>query len=629
LAGFAVIVNALRLLNLGVDKQNSLEFCQLLQSPYLLAAEPEREPRLQLQLYLRRNANPTCRLSRLSEQMSKKDRLWHCPQLAELLLHIRTLVRACPRSQSARDWVDCFRNILQLAGWPGTAVTATETVTVQVWQGLLDRLSGYGNTLGKLSLEQMLARLRTASSRTNIDKPHDPRCRVTFYSPEQAIGLRMTHVWMLGMDDQSWPPTSAPAPFLPYELQRRFDMPDSHAAVQQRDSASIIELLCRAAGRQLISSHSLFVDEQERRPAACFAAAPLQEINIGFPVQGLSSTTDIKTNTLLELVPDRIALPWLNEAPLNGDSALPGSQSSCPFQAFARYRLKARPLEQFVSGLSPAARGAAVHKALEHFWSQLKDSQQLLALNAEQLEQLLDSAVETAVSDLQYRHPEILTPAFRQLEKQRLHALLTDFLEEERRRNPFTVLKLEQSLSWQRGPLQLRLKSDRIDQMEDGSLALLDYKSGKQIANPLRWLDERPLDLQLPLYQYAVTREYKEPVSAVVIAHINVEKTGFGGVWEKEHFLPAPCPVKLPLEYQDNWESLLQRWQQSIDRLADEFIEGRLCVSPAHRVNSCLHCGLQGLCRITEIDAGTHYEEGETGGESIPEIREIAEKHLP
>lgn len=605
---------ALALLGLHQDLQDSNRFCQLLASPFIRGADAEREARLQLQLWLRNRGNRQLRLSHVLTQMQDTDRSTYCPLLGDLLLRLRRDLRAAPKSRLPQDWIDLLRRLLLDAGWPGTALTDRERQILRQWNDCLEALGSSAQALGKLSFESLLSRLRSLCNRTLLVPRVDPSCPVALYTPEQALGMGLTHAWVLGLDDQTWPAPAAPDPFLPYQLQRELGMPGAQAETRQADAARVFDLLQHSVSDALIFSHHCFNEESQLRPAECIAQFPL----VAAPP--LRNTAPVPGVVVLETVADQTALPLSDAEPASGDSGLIGRQSSCPFRAFANYRLRVEPLDEFRAGLNAAARGIAVHKALEFFWSRIASSAQLETLDEFGLQALVSEAATSATDYLHFLYPDVMTPAFRSLEQHRLEQLLELFLTEERRRAPFTVQSLEQKLDWRRGNLQLRLKSDRIDVLADGSLALLDYKSGRQGSNPAAWLEDRPQDLQLPLYHYAVSTQQSQPISAVAVAQVNVEKTGFTGFWSGEQFHSATSSFSKQAEAMGGWPALQQRWHQKIDALADEYLAGQLCVTPAHREKSCQYCGLQGLCRIGELDGGTIDDDDEPGSANGPVV---------
>src|SRR5690606_18841724 len=64
------------------------------------------------------------------------------------------------------------------------------------------------------------------------------------------------------------------------------------------------------------------------------------------------------------------------------------------------------------------------------------------------------------------------------LERRRLRAILNGFLAAEVRRQPFRVLAVEKTGRLERHGVELDLKIDRIDRLEDEALLVADYKTG-------------------------------------------------------------------------------------------------------------------------------------------------------
>ena len=85
-----------------------------------------------------------------------------------------------------------------------------------------------------------------------------------------------------------------------------------------------------------------------------------------------------------------------------------------------------------------------------------------------------------------------------ELEEQRLTKLVTEWLDYEATRIAFEVADTEVKRTVHIAGLTLDLRLDRIDRLNDGSLLVIDYKSGD--VSPNSWELPRPDDVQLPLY---------------------------------------------------------------------------------------------------------------------------------
>jgi len=98
------------------------------------------------------------------------------------------------------------------------------------------------------------------------------------------------------------------------------------------------------------------------------------------------------------------------------------------------------------------------------------------------------------ISRLSRRMP----PRYLELEQQRLTELVNEWLEYEAARIGFEVAATEVGRTIHLAGVTLDLRLDRIDRLIDGSLLVIDYKSGD--VSPKSWELPRPDDVQLPLY---------------------------------------------------------------------------------------------------------------------------------
>ena len=80
-----------------------------------------------------------------------------------------------------------------------------------------------------------------------------------------------------------------------------------------------------------------------------------------------------------------------------------------------------------------------------------------------------------------------------------------------------------------------------MDRLADGSLAVIDYKTGAN-AEIRAWLDERPKLPQMPAYVQALGPEH---VGAVAFARVRSGDTGYVGVARTaEPFPGLRCPAR-------------------------------------------------------------------------------------
>src|SRR5579883_98990 len=142
-----------------------------------------------------------------------------------------------------------------------------------------------------------------------------------------------------------------------------------------------------------------------------------------------------------------------------------------PYALYARHILKLRPLDPIDSDPGAAERGNFIHEALHRFISEAGanlDERDLLAAGR-------------AVFGEAIAHPSVAAfwwPRFERIARWFLEAF-----ERPRRRAGITPLATEVpgslELAGPGGPFTLTAKADRIDRLSDGSLSILDYKTGR------------------------------------------------------------------------------------------------------------------------------------------------------
>lgn len=601
LTDFGMIHDALLLLSLLASDQDSNEICRLLQSPFIMPDSEETESLLHAQSIMRRNFSSRCSAAEISAILENTKLSSSSPQFAHSLLQSKTLLRSMPSDGSPRQWGQYFTDTLEQFQWPGVHQSEDEKKLLTLWQEGLTLFSESSASLGQLNHREALKKFRSLLTQLSPRPGFSSKRQLSFYTVSESIGLRFDHAWLLGFDDQSWPPPSSPSPFLPYELQREHLMPASHGENQFAMAQQSFNALINCVQQNLIYSHFETDNDQQLRASSFIKNTPASEANTAdtWPLNLYCKNHefDKKISTTTDIAPPELTAT----AKVRGGASVLSNQSSCPFRGFAKHRLNADILQQFSSGLSSMARGTAVHIAMEIFYSQIKNISDLSNLPAQELKTRIESASHEAVTYLNRNFRRVMTPRFSEIEQTRLEVLLSLFVELDVKRQDFSLLSQEKSYEWQHGNLNLTLKMDRVDQLGDNSLALIDYKTGKHAATRQSWLQERPEDMQLPLYFVVASESEESAISALSIAHVNIEKMEYTGLTATDSFGHLLKPINNDDKIEFTWEELGVLWKQRITLLADEFIESKVNVNPVNDQKTCLYCGLQSLCRVQEL----------------------------
>ena len=600
LSAISPIATALLLLKLNQKSMETLEVCQILRSPFILAQSSEASPRAALEYRLRKNSETTIALSQLRSLSAQQDKSWYCPELATALIEIENVRQQHKSQHPLKQWVTIIEQQLDLIGW---SIPEHEQTVHQLWQGLLTNFI----KLDYLSLPQSFSKaINTLKQLAHTSKASVffNQAPVQILSPVEAAGLQFSHLWFMGLSEANWPPSTRSNPFIPLKVQRAHNLPASSAELQYLSAKETLQQFINNTRDSVVFSYPQQSDDISVKPSLLLKA---------FDSTTEPSLKSVTESTLhpysqnlfaakseLETVSEDLQLSLQPDEVISGGTALIADQANCAFSSFAKHRLKAKELPKLQYGLPAFAVGNMLHQAMELLWQDLKDQDSLTKLTQEQLQVLVKNASSQALIKIVRQYPNTMTEAYRALEVERLSELLLDWLEEERKRGSFRIAEHEYALQWQHANLKLEFRIDRIEEFPDGSFGLVDYKTSKN-NNTVNWLDERQDKPQLLLYLQAAENDPKfQNISSLLYAQVNIEEMKYKGISQSADTYPG-----VALEKQRNlpkdiaWQDLKDHWASSLQNLAQEFLDGYLAVNPKSQT-SCQYCHLADLCRIQE-----------------------------
>ncbi len=569
LAGYPIVHAALLILDFALRGAALPQAGMLLRSPFLGGAELERSKRALVDARFRRDGVWDVSLSGLHEEGA------NCPLLQRALRRCEKVLEKIPDEQPPSDWSADFTRLLDALGWPGDrSLSSREYQVMEAWRDLLSDLAALDLAEPRMTFDAALARLREIASATAF-QVEDEGAPVQIMDMLEASALEFDHLWIIGLHDEALPPPANPNPFLPISLQREHKLPHSSAELELDFAGRLMEQFVSSAS-DVVLSYPEAEGDRELSVSSLVAggswlAAEQGESEPPAPSAGLEEFVD-------DVAPEVVV-----DAKQVGGSSLFKDMAACHFRAFAKHRLGARPLEESNLGLSYKDRGNAVHKALQFIWSELGSHARLVSLDERELKELVERNVVAAV---RYLGEGI----GRRLEERRLGRLLIAWLELEKSRQPFTVIKPEEERVVSIGGLQVRTRADRVDELANGRDVILDYKTGQ--VSTRGWESERPDEPQLPLYCATSDR----PVAGAAFAVIRTGDLSFRGLAENGAGLPGMKKISVDFEHQ------IAEWRRILERLALDFRAGRAEVDP--QPDACEYCGLWAFCRIRESEHG-------------------------
>ena len=600
LASHPLIVTALALLRLAVHRYrlSQQEFGWLLRNPHWSAGVSEADARARLEARMRRKLGSTVRLEQLL-RLARKAGLDGLG-VGLLVQHLEALhveVSIWPRKQSPSAWAQAFAQALKSVAWPGErGLSSHEFQAKQSWLEALGEFAALDSLLGKLPAAEALRRFSHLCQQRIFQPEAEGEPSLQVMGMLEAASAPLDAIWVMGMNDHLWPPPARPNALLPAVAQRQANAPNACSAVQAEFASAIHRRLLHSAP-EAVFSWARKDGERELRPSPLLADIPEWSARIA-PAATLAEQLAQPAN--MQILNDHLAPAVAEGEQLRGGTGLLRAQAICPAWAYYQFRLGARALEDPVDGLDSMGRGSLLHAVLQCFWNG-RGSAELQAMDDEALQHAVAEAVEAGVRLFNQTLEEPLPAQFLALEKLRLQALVTLWLEVERARDPFTVQECERRVRLEVGGIVADLVLDRVDALEDGQLVVLDYKTSANVSHQ-SWAEDRITEPQLPIY--AALALSGGEIAAVCFAKVRAEECKFIGISAEPEVLPGIEALensrkRFPEERFPDWASLLQHWKTSLEAIAGEIKAGEAAVRFTNE-KDLKYCDVKPLLRLPE-----------------------------
>ncbi len=604
LADLPLIRVALELLSLGSGRSKIEQgrLSRLLLAGGWSAAEGEADGRARLDVLLRRELPYFTTLSALMRLAGRhaEQAAPLCPQSMAALAAFVEVTEGAGRKLLPGAWAAVFRAALQAVGWPGDRpLSSHEFQARRAFGEVLDSFGRFDGLVGQLPLAEAVRRL-TQLCRQRLFQPEtrgQPAIQVL--GVLESAGLHFDALWVMGMNDDLWPPPPRPNPLLPAEVQRAAGAAHASAEVELDFARRVHQRLIHSAP-EITFSFAQADGNRVLRPSPLIAglapvAAPAGRI------ETVARRLAESAPTALDQLDDARAPPVGAGEKVSGGSWLLRAQAICPAWAYYQFRLGAEAMKEPVEGLDPAARGTLVHEALEAFWTTIVTSDALIALDEAARHAAIGTAVDRALAHFEVDRRVSLPVRFRQLEAVRLARLLDVWLKfEAGRGEPFTVLACEQMAEVDIEGIRVKMVVDRIDRLDDGRQIIIDYKTGAAI-DTKNWAAQRITEPQLPIYAALVNEE----VAAVVFAKVLLDKPAFAGAADEKDILPGvqgigdeKQKVFDPAEFPD-WIAVITHWRERLHAVAAEVKAGQAGVMFADP-KDLQYCEVLPLLRLPE-----------------------------
>jgi ATP-dependent helicase/nuclease subunit B len=581
-----IISHALELLAMH-EPFNLKTISKILLSPYVQGAEAEKSNRLFVDLQLHQLHQSKFEPIDIVdiELLAKK----HAKDISILINSLQKAQNLYAQIKNKTldnsAWAKIFAQILQAFGWPGEHnLTITESIATKRLTELLGELITTNFITEQTSYAKTLQIMRHITDRTIFQSQRETESQINILGTLEAAGINFDYLWVMGLDQENWPTITAPNPFIPIKIQKKFALPHSSSERELNFCETLINRFKRSA-KLVIFSYVNQIEDRNLESSALIAGIPEISINdLDLAIFTEPAKKIYSQRRMKKLVEDNF-LAFAPNEPIHCGSRLIELQSLCPFRAFAEFRLRAKESKQFEPGIGKPKRGILIHTTLERLWQEVKTHQNLCSLDPATLKNLIKKSVEYALNK------ENIQNILYSLEKKCLIRLLNSWLEIEKNRPAFQVMATEKTVETILGSLKIKLRIDRIDRLASGNLLLIDYKTGKKLPTIFDWFGKRPKNLQLPLYCVAFN-----DAGGFAFAQINIESIKFKNISLEELAFGIKAIDENNFKNTISWNELIIYWRKILNDLAKDFVSGYVRPEPLSP-QVCKQCEFGIICR--------------------------------
>lgn len=490
------------------------------------------------------------------------------------------------------EWADRFRAGLAALGFPGEGTqSSVQYQTCSALDTLLSQLAVLDDLLPKAGALEALAMLSRLAARTPFQPQRDRSARLDVLGLLEAEGGRWDGVWVMGLTDQVLPAVPSPNPLIPTVALARAGAPRSTPARELQWAQRLFaEILCLAP--KLVFSWSVREGESENRPSPLLASL--------WPAGSASEQASETSSEMLSALAqqtwrDEGQIPLLANEPITGGVDVLERQAMNPQWAFFRYRLRTRALP--AHALAPVMaipRGLLLHDVARELWDEIGDHATLaIRLREPGFAAWVKNCVMSQARD----HLKQWPAALREMEIERTIRVVLAWFEFELAREPFRVLEKETSHQLVIGSLSLNVKLDRLDELADGRLFLIDYKTGRHVPKPSQqWSGPQLRDIQLLAYAKVLQDGSRLP-SAMGWYRLHSSGIELQGVADESLGLVQVQVLGDAPWVQLGWSEQITHWGNILQTLGQAFAQGQTQNQFWRREDST-YCDIGALLRL-------------------------------
>jgi len=547
------------------------------------------------------------------------------------------------QKHSALDWTILWRKQLSALGFPGD--TPLDSVTYQVVQAInkqFEKFTALDQILEPMLATEALGLMSRMVRQSPFQPQRDPAARLDVLGLLEAEGGRWHAVWVMGLNDDVLPATPNPNPFIPFPVLVAAQAPRATPERERLWAEQIFNTLLQCAP-SIVLSWPEQAGERQLRPSPFLTNVLSERSN-----QSLNKADTYLSSSAFHQIEMSVwaddDVPQVTaEENIKGGVGLFETQARNPLWAFFKYRLSVNALKPYALARPFSEQGNFVHAVMRELVARYPTQ---AVLQAEFQQADWQTNVRVVVAEKAQQKLKGMPAQLQAMHVERALNIVQTWCMFDAARAAYTNVAAEETFKFIRGPLQLALQIDRIDQLEQGGYVVIDYKTG-YIPNNLQkeWLRTQPISNQLLTYSIAWQQQHPTvlAIHALVLAQLkphqvktaglSVDDVGLPGVkiydateWPFAAHTVSPelmTTEQIVAEHTTTEHTATQNWllaldglQHKIINIADAFIAGD-ARNTSGSINDLMFCDIKALLRLHEIDQDSSDElDDEAGGEN-------------
>ncbi len=500
----------------------------------------------------------------LKDLRNNKKLLQSCPLFIQFLERFNQFINQRKGNKKFTYWVKIVNDFLQDIDWLGDRVQSSlQDKVFQSWSSVCDSLCSLDAlSLGEISFHDFSYHLSRKLEVIEM-RYAEESSNLFVLEPEQVSCVQPTHLWLIGISSGQPRFKNKSSNLLPLDPQIKAMVPGIDSAVDFQLKQKLFDSFLKNKA-EVIVSYSEYTKGIKNLKSPFLDREPLiyQSSEISKNQRPLLSPIDYENLR---------GAHFNDEGNINGSVSFFADQAACPFRGYAIHRLGSKTMDEPSPGISKKSQGILVHDVLADLWGDIKSIENLRSKNLDELTRVISISIENVFRKT--KNLIICEAPIIDIEKNRIKKLVLNWLEFEKRSENFKVIAVEKKVRGKIFNIDISCRLDRLDQLANGSLRVIDYKTGAFSKGDLE-----PPRINAPqLYLYCMLVGL-DKVEGFSVARINANTASL---------------VSKIFENEDD-----RVWHKDLESLSQEICDGVAARRPKNPDSTCNFCDQKVFCRV-------------------------------